>query len=165
MDFQSFPLTTAALSRPQRNGGAANAKANRKESRDRLHKVLLASGDRREREHWAAHLSNSEYSLLSVEDGEAALQTILADRIDVVIAAVTMAKLDGLEMLRALRGLSRPPAAILVAKGGREIDRVYLKIAKLYGAAATYTQPLDRKTLRSGLRAALGFRDSSVEED
>jgi DNA-binding response OmpR family regulator len=121
--------------------------------------VLLASSDSHERKMWTAHLANLDYRIELVENGEAALRTILASRIDAVVAAVTMEKLDGLELLRALGGLARPPVTLLVAQGGSEIDKVYLKIAKLYGAAEVYTQPLDRKAFRQGLRDALGLRE------
>ena len=102
--------------------------------------VLLASGDSHELKMWAAHLANLDCRLQRVENGEEALRTILATRIDAVIAAVTMDKLDGLELLRALGGLSRPPVTLLVAQGGSDIDKVYLKIAKLYGALPNCTR-------------------------
>ena len=134
-----------------------------KDKRFRTFTVLLASSDSHERKMWADHLANLDYRIETVDNGEAALRTILASRIDAVIAAVTMDKLDGLELLRALQGFSRPPVTLLVAQGGTDIDKVYLKIAKLYGALEVFTQPLDRKAFRQGLREALAMRQPKQE--
>ena len=156
-----FRAAAVLRSRDARPNGIAGRASGENPSRGLA--VLLASSDSHERKTWAAHLSNLDYRIEEADNGETALRTIVASRIDAVVAAVTMEKLDGLELLRALAGLSRPPVTLLVSHGGGDIDKVYLKMAKLYGAVEVYTQPLDRKAFRQGLREAIALRGPKPE--
>jgi DNA-binding NarL/FixJ family response regulator len=98
---------------------------------------------------------------LAAENGEAALRAIHANNPDLLIAAVSMARLDGLELLRIVHEIAPRVRVILIAKGNRQVDRSYMKLAKLLGAAATFTQPLDETTFLSGVRTALDLGTSS----
>ena len=164
MTFLAHPLIATGRKGTRRNIGKAGANQKSLRKVAPLHNILVASSDRREREYWSALLSHSGCSVLSVKDGETALRAVRDDHIDIVVAAVEMSKLDGLELLREISQLSRPPAVILIAKGGSEMDRIYLKVGKLYGAAAIYTQPLDPREFISGVRAALGGGDIGLVE-
>jgi two-component system KDP operon response regulator KdpE len=155
MTLLAYPLAAAA------RGGARKAGTDSKSHRPTSpaaphHRILVASSVPQEREGWAVILSLADYGVLSVRDGELALQAVQSGRIDVVVAAVAMSKLDGLELLREIGALSRPPAVILIAKGHGEIDEVYLKLGRHYGAAATFTQPLDAEKFLSAVRALAG---------
>jgi CheY-like chemotaxis protein len=155
------PLALTGRSRDanKKRPGVAERTPPRRTNSD-ICRVVVASGDWQEREEWTSLLSRLQLSVLPVNDGDAALQAVRFERIDLVVAAVTLTKVDGLELLSEIGRLAHPPAAILIAKGHGEIDGLYLKIAQLQGAAATYTQPLDEKSFLAGIRAALGLADS-----
>lgn len=117
--------------------------------------ILVASSDRDEREKWAEYLAHPQHRILSVGDGHAALRSIHANQPDLVVAAISMARLDGLELLQVIHDTTPQLRVILIAKGHSQIDRSYMKLATLLGAMTTYTQPLDGEALLSGVRAAL----------
>jgi two-component system, NtrC family, nitrogen regulation response regulator NtrX len=123
--------------------------------RSRPARILLASGNARERAAWRAMLSDPEYKVTEVENGAAALKVILLREADLVIAAITMPKLDALELLRAARDIRRTPPIVVVALGHSEINHVYLKTAKLFGAAAVYMQPFDAADFVNGIQVVL----------
>lgn len=122
--------------------------------------ILVASGDWNERKTWMDYLAHPEHRILAAEDGQAALRAIQAHDPDLLVAAVSMARLDGLELLRIVHSAAPRLRVILIARGNSHVDRSYMKLAKLLGAAATYTQPLDAPTLLSGARSLLE-RDTS----
>jgi CheY-like chemotaxis protein len=114
--------------------------------------VLLASSNAFELDSWVAELSEIDAELVKVENGKAALKAIKGQDFDVVVAAVSMAEKDGLELLKELSDLPRPPLRILVSRGCDIADRTYLRLALLYGADVTLTQPLESGALGSYVR-------------
>lgn len=104
-------------------------------------------------------LNNPRYALSEAENGVAALSAIISEEADIIIAAVTMERVDALQLLRAAQDLESPPI-VVVAQGHSEINHVYLRAAKLLGAAATYLQPFDVAEFANGINAALSARKS-----
>jgi len=121
-------------------------------------RVLVASGNPKERAAWRQMLSEAGYTFSEAENGAAALKIILLGEADLVIAAVTMAKLDALELLRAARDIKHSPPIVVVALGHSEINHVYLKTAKLLGAAATFMQPFEAAEFIRGVKLVLSAR-------
>ena len=131
-------------------------------SRDQpLRTILIASGDEEERQTWIDCLAHPQHRVLVAENGEAALRAIYANNPDLLIAAMSMPRLDGLELLRMIHEIAPGVRVILIAKGNRQVDRSYMKLAKLLGAVATFTQPLDERTFLSDVRTALDLDTSS----
>ena len=118
-------------------------------------RILLASGNAKERTSWRGMLEDPNYAVSEAENGATALKAMLMDEADLVVAAVTMSKLDALELLRAARDIKRAPPIIVVALGHSEINQVYLKTARLLGAAATYMQPFDATEFATGVQNVL----------
>jgi DNA-binding response OmpR family regulator len=100
-------------------------------------------------------LDDPNYVLTEAENGAAALKIMLLNEADLIIAAVSMAKLDALELLRAARDIKHSAPIVVLALGHSEINHVYLKTARLLGAAATYMQPFDAAEFIDGIRAML----------
>jgi adenylate cyclase len=121
-------------------------------------RILLASGNPKERAAWRDMLTDPNYLVTEAENGAAALKIVLLGDADVIIAAVTMAKLDALELLRAARDIKHAPPIVVVALGHSEINHVYLKTAKLLGAAATYMQPFDTAEFVAGVNGVLKMK-------
>src|SRR4029077_11265544 len=96
------------------------------------------------------------YVVSEVENGELALEAILAGRADLVIVAVVMHKMDGLELLRAAQDVEDAPPIVAVTSGGTKIDEVYVKSAVLLGAASAHMQPLVGAAFQTSIRKVLG---------
>src|SRR5262249_49445927 len=121
---------------------------------------LLVSGKPKERAAWRTALSDSRYVISEVENGVAALKAIILEEADIIIAGVTMARLDALELLRAAHDLEQSPPIVGVASGNSEINQVYWRTANLLGAAATYMHPFDAAEFTNGINAVLSARKS-----
>ena len=125
--------------------------------------ILLASSNAYELDNWAADLAEIDAELVKVQNGKAALKAIKGQDFDVVVAAVSMAEKDGLELLKELNDLPDPPLRILVSRGCDIADRAYLRLALLYGADVTLTQPLESGALGAHVRKtpapAASYRD------
>jgi len=104
--------------------------------------VLVADGDEAHRNSVIQLLSGRGYLVVQAATGEAALDAIKAGGIDLLVSAVIMPRIDGLELLRTLRRTSPSLPVIAVVSGMAEIDEIYMRGASALGAARTYTQPL-----------------------
>ena len=98
-------------------GGHGGDKASGKRA-----KVLLAD-DNADMRHYVTRLLDSDYEVLAVADGEAALRAVRDTRPDLVLSDVMMPKLDGFGLLKELR--SNPataalPIILLSARAGQE---------------------------------------------
>lgn len=108
----------------QAEGGAA-PHPSEPPSQDRaalLGKVLLAE-DSADMRAYVAGLLTSRYQVLGVPDGQAALDAIASFQPDLVLTDVMMPRLDGIQLLRALRGDVRTrqlPVIFLSARAGEE---------------------------------------------
>ena len=85
-------------------------------------KVLLAD-DNADMRDYICRLLGAHYEVEAVADGEAALEAAREHRPDLIITDVMMPKLDGLGLIRAIRGdpeLSDLPIIMLSARAGEE---------------------------------------------
>jgi two-component system response regulator ResD len=72
----------------------------------------------------ARYLERAGYEALVAADGPQALQVAGARRIDLVVLDLMLPGIDGLEVMRRLRGGATPPAIILLTARGEESDRI-----------------------------------------
>ena len=129
--------------------------------RSSVHKacrILIASGIAEERATWRSALAEQQYDVSEAENGAAAIKAIHAGDVDLVITAVTMLKMDGLELLRAAREIPSAPPIIMIARGQSEMNQIYVKTASLLGAADAYMEPLDPGELLNRVQALLRLR-------
>jgi DNA-binding response OmpR family regulator len=105
-------------------------------------------------------LSEREFHVSIAENGEDALRAIMAGGIDLVIATVVMAEMDGIELVRSVRALTGAPPTIVIARGHSALDHAYLRSAALAGATSTYTQPLRANDFLAGVQSALTLKRS-----
>ena len=85
-------------------------------------KVLVAD-DNADMRAYVCRLLSSRYQVMSAEDGQAALDRIMADPPDLVLADVMMPRLDGFGLLQALRKHSETttiPVILVSARAGEE---------------------------------------------
>jgi CheY-like chemotaxis protein len=104
--------------------------------------VLVADSDTAHRAWIADTLTERGYAVALAANGEEALARLKSGGIGLLVCAMTMSGMDGLELLRALRDSAVLLPVIVIAANMSEIDRLCLKGASLLGASATFTQPL-----------------------
>jgi len=116
--------------------------------------LLVASADESGSAVIGAMLGALGYRVTLCSNGEAVLAELATSAFDLLITAVCMPRLDGLELLMLLKEQMPDLPVIAIAEQSREIDQIYLRNAELFGAAATFTRPLDvSKLLESVARA------------
>jgi two-component system, chemotaxis family, chemotaxis protein CheY len=100
---------------------------------------------------FALHCQN----VVECEDGNAALSEILLRPVDLVISDLNMPKLDGLGLLRAVRGnadLGRLPFIMLTSRG----ESALVKQAIDLGVNNYLMKPFNLVTLKSKIEAVMG---------
>jgi two-component system chemotaxis response regulator CheY len=95
-------------------------------------------------------------TFLQAEDGERALRVLRLSPVDLVIADVQMAPMDGITFLRALRRAERPqlrdvPVVMLTGDRSEEVRRQGLEA----GANAFVHKPIDPRTLLDTIQRVL----------
>jgi DNA-binding response OmpR family regulator len=88
-------------------------------------RVLLADDDRYLRRAAEARLRQQGFTVLTAADGEEALQVALAERPDLILLDLIMPKVQGFEVLRALKQAEATAAipVIILSNLGQESDR------------------------------------------
>lgn len=93
------------------------------------------------------------YTSSCARDGQEALD--LLGRMappDIIITDIVMPRMDGLEMLRELRGKYPDIKIIAVSGGGRSEQGDYLDLARRAGANEVVSKPLNPKDLKEILK-------------
>ena len=119
--------------------------------------TILIVEDRQENITYLANsvLKPAGYQVLTAVDGHQGLESILADRPDLVIMDLNLPRMDGMEVLAALqeRGVDIP--VILTTFYGSE--KVAERASRL-GAAACVVKPYETSQMLNAVRRALGTR-------
>lgn len=98
-------------------------------------------------------LEAAGYEVRDVADGMSALEQYALERPDAVLLDVTMADMNGLEVLGQLRMID-PTACVIMATA--DVQSSTRDLAMAQGAAGFITKPLQGPTMISALQAALG---------
>lgn len=113
-------------------------------------RILLAEDERLLARAIVKIFEKSHYSADAVHDGEDALLYIESGNYDVAVLDVMMPKMDGITVLKTLRGKgNRIPVLLLTAKS--EVDNKVLGLDS--GANYYLTKPFDAKELLAAIRA------------
>jgi len=121
------------------------------------YRVLLVSGNPTERRQWQDLLDEKDFIISVADNGREAYRAIQGGNLDLVIAAVTMAEIDGIELVRLVGTGKEAPPIIVIGREGSTPYPTFLKSAALAGATATYTQPLRAPDFLEGIRVALAL--------
>ncbi|MFF3689522.1 SpoIIE family protein phosphatase [Streptomyces sp. NPDC002187] len=91
---------------------------------DRPHRArLLVVDDNADMRAYLTQLLQPDYDVLLAADGRAALEMALAQQVELVLSDVMMPRMDGFELVRALRAdprTARLPIVLLTARAGEE---------------------------------------------
>ena len=115
-------------------------------------RVLVADDNTDMREYLARLLGTAGYQVHAVHDGQEALESIRADIPDLVVSDVMMPRVDGLELVAALRADPRTaavPVLLLSARAGQEASIEGLEA----GADDYLVKPLAAAELLARVRA------------
>ena len=100
-------------------------------------------------------LAREGFEVVSVEDGQAALERARAERFDLMVLDVMLPKMSGMDVARALRAESDLPIVMLTARDA-ETDLV---VGFEVGADDYVTKPFSMAELVSRIRALLRRRE------
>lgn len=99
-------------------------------------------------------LSLDGYRLVTVEDGREALSWLQTNTPDLAVIDVNMPHIDGLDVCRRMKGVSRLRGVPVVILTGMR-DTATLEGAREAGADALVRKPLEGKDFRETVRALL----------
>ncbi len=106
-------------------------------------RILIVEDEQTDQRLLRAILEESGHDIYLAWDGEQAFKTYLKQDIDVVVTDLQIPRVDGLEFIESLRALF-PEAAIIAISGKGPTQ---LALAKLEGAFATFSKPVDPEGL------------------
>jgi len=101
------------------------------EPRHRLHEVLAGSGHR----------------VLEAESGLRALEILARESIDLVITDVVMPDLDGIGLVHRMKTEHAEVKAIVLSASDYSQDEIFLKLARVMGAAAAFRKSISAEKL------------------
>lgn len=102
----------------------------------------------------ATVLTGAGHRVLQASDGAEGLRLLDANRIQLIITDLVMPEMDGIELLRRVRKLTRPIPVIAVS-GGSMHSPVYLGAAKHLGAFRILHKPFTMESLLQAVRDAI----------
>src|SRR5438067_10759580 len=113
--------------------------------------ILLVDDEDAVQKLLAYPLEREGFRVIQARDGEEALARFADQRVDLVVLDIMLPKLDGLEVLKQLRGTSTVPIIMLTARDD-ELDKV---LGLELGADDYITKPFSIREFRSRVRAVL----------
>ena len=117
--------------------------------------VLVAEDDDHIGRLFRKILERAGHEARVVANGEEALKFYLRHPVDVVVTDMQMPRGDGLELIRALKGLF-PDASIVAISGQLPLG---LQLAQLSGAATILTKPISSRSLLDAIEQAIRPND------
>ncbi|MEN9935555.1 MAG: hypothetical protein RLZZ387_2134 [Chloroflexota bacterium] len=124
------------------------------------HTVLIVEDDAATRRLYRFLLTNGGYAVLEAEDGVVALEQLSSHTCDLVITDMNMPRMDGMELIRAIRRDYAEMYVILVTAFGTPDTE---KNAMRMGANDYLAKPFDFEELERRVRSYFHGRAHSVE--
>ena len=122
-------------------------------------RILLVEDDPSIREITALGLRAAGFTVETASDGVEGVERWRQDRPDLVLLDVMLPRLDGLEVLRAIRREATTPVVMLTARA----DTIDVVVGLESGADDYVRKPFEMPELVARVRAALRRRDSDVD--
>lgn len=116
-----------------------------------MDKILIIDDDEELCELVSEYLGVEGFAVECVNDGEAGLKAALTGEHDIAILDVMMPKMNGFDVLRALRETSQMPVIMLTARGD-DMERI---VGLEIGADDYLPKPFNPRELAARLRAIL----------
>jgi len=123
-------------------------------------KILLIDDDESLLEVTAHHLEQTGYAVTCATTGEEGLLKFKEDNYEAVLTDLALPKMNGIEVLKEVKHLSRDVVVIIITAFGTVENAVE---ACLLGAEDYLTKPFSREQLRFALGKALRLRRLQAE--
>jgi DNA-binding response OmpR family regulator len=120
--------------------------------------ILLADDDAYLRTSIERVLSANGHVVTTASDGKEALKLLATAEFDLLITDIVMPEMEGLQLLREIRG-SKTPVKIIAMSGGARSSSDYLTMAAMFGAKLTLAKPFDQARLMAAVDQVLGSTD------
>lgn len=115
-------------------------------------KILVVDDEIRMRKLIRDFLVKNDFEVIEAEDGEAALSAFYSDNdIDLIILDIMMPKINGYDVLREIRDISKIPVIMLSAKSEEQDELLGFKL----GVDEYVTKPFSPKVLVARVQALL----------
>jgi CheY-like chemotaxis protein len=124
-------------------------------------KILIADDEPDMREIFSAWFRNLGCAVSEAADGLAAVELFAQDRFDVVVTDVRMPRLDGIQLIRELRGSSSYTPVIIFVSGFMDLS---LADALDLGVESVLSKPCDRRELIMAVQRSLLRRNFVFEQ-
>ncbi|QTA88344.1 response regulator [Desulfonema magnum] len=118
-------------------------------------RILIIEDDELVRSMLKTMLEREGYEVLEAPDGKEGIKVSNNSPADLVITDIIMPEKEGIETIIELKQISPKMKIIAISGGGRIGAETYLNIAKKFGAAFTFTKPIDRKELLNAIQEVL----------
>ncbi len=115
------------------------------------HKILVVDDDLNICELLKLYLENDGYTVITANDGKAAVEAFEAKSPDLVLLDIMLPKMDGWQVCREIRKTSSAPIIMLTAKG-ETFDKV---LGLELGADDYVTKPFEAKEVMARVKAVL----------
>ncbi len=112
-------------------------------------RVLVLEDNALVRQLLCAKLRAADLDVVEGQSGREVWDNSTLDGVDIVVTDIVMPDRDGLEVLKYLKQTAPELPVIAVSAQGGSGDGDYLKLAKLFGAAAVFEKPVDDKQVIS----------------
>ncbi len=117
--------------------------------------ILLVDDDAQVRNMLKITLERAGYEVTEATDGNQAVAAYDPAAVDLVITDIVMPEKEGIETIMELKTKNPAVKIIAISGGGRINPEDYLKWARRFGVAATFTKPVDREQLLNTLAGLL----------
>ena len=125
-----------------------------------MFRILVADDDKNTRQLLQAVLEADGYQVITAENGEAALDLIDREHIDLVVLDIMMPKMDGYEFTKTLREANNNLPILMVSAKQLPSDK---KQGFLVGTDDYMTKPIDEEEMLLRIRALLRRARISAE--
>jgi DNA-binding NtrC family response regulator len=125
----------------------------------KLGQVMVVDDEENIREVLSNYLESMNYSVETAEDGEDALQKFQKGNFDLIISDLLMPNIDGLELLKRIRGIDKDVIFLMIT-GYPSIETAVDAIKK--GAYDYITKPFHMEDVK--LRIERAFEKRSLKE-
>ncbi|NMD71306.1 response regulator transcription factor [Bacillus sp. DNRA2] len=122
--------------------------------------IAVVDDEEKIRDTIKAFLINEGFTVVEAENGEAAIQLVKNQSVDLVILDVMMPIMDGFQALREIRMISKKMPVIMLTAKTEEIDKL---LGLEMGADDYITKPFSMRELAARIRTVL--RRSTPEEE
>lgn len=109
--------------------------------------ALVIDDDTQVRELVCLMLRRAGFEVVSAKDGREGIVVCQASKPDVVVTDIFMPHQDGIDVLREIKALPKPPRVVVVSGGSPRMQLDFLEIAQKLGADSILYKPFTRDQL------------------